>query len=316
MSSVEQIYAASDQRAITDHQALWRYVPLRTLMFYLTGNIFIPSIQMLAAADPFEGKFHFDTTWFNTVMKEKYGDRLESIEEWIYRDLCDESERKHIEVNKDYVNYGASVIERHYFAFRRKTRYAWCWFLSDSESAAMWNNYGNGGVAIASTVGKIRMLLANTEHAFVFGQMRYIRLVAGEAQDFEFNPELNEDAAFLLKPEFLKRSEYQSEKEVRFVTAAPERAFGAGLILSNLDPTSWITEIRLWPGLKPPEQTSIQKVVEKFTNGIPCACSDLLGHGPYSDDGLNEAMFAYLDSDNWRRWKEGTDNVPPELKQV
>lgn len=184
MGSISQTYPEKHESWLPDHACLWRYVPLRTLLLYLTGNIFIPAIETLQLEDPFEGKFLFDTVWFNTAMSKRHGERVNALDDWLYRELCSESEKKHIEINKDYPNYAASIFEQHYFAFLRKTRYAWCWFLSESESAAMWNNYGKQGVAIATTVGKLRDLLKKTERDFVFGQMRYIRVVGGEAVDY------------------------------------------------------------------------------------------------------------------------------------
>jgi hypothetical protein len=316
MGSINQVYAKEDERWLNEHFTLWRYVPLRTLLFYLTGNIFIPAIETLRREDPFEGKFFFDTSWFNSVMRQRYGEKGEELEDWIYRELCSESERKQIEVNKAFPNYAAGIFEQHYFDFLRKTRYAWCWFLSDSESAAMWNNYGKQGVAIAGKVGKLCELLGKTGHDFEVGQMRYIRLIAGDVRDYDFNPEEAEDARFLLKPHFLKRKEYESEKEVRFVTAAPERGRNAGIMLEQISPDKWIHEIRLWPGLKAVEEQSIKQVVAKFAPNVPCECSDLFGAGSFSNESFVAAVLAGLDASNWDRWKQGTDDIPPELKEL
>jgi hypothetical protein len=316
MGSINQVYREGDRRWLHDNACLWRYVPLKTLLFYLTGNIFIPAINTLRLEDPFEGKFVFDTIWFNEVMHERYGKRVEDLDDWVYRELCSELEKKQIKLNKGYPNYGASIIEQHYFDFLRKTRYAWCWFLSDSESAAMWNNYGKHGVAIATQVGKLRSLLESTERDFVLGQMRYIRLIVGQANDHDFNPEDKDDAAFLLMPHFLKRNEYESEKEVRFVTAAPERKHNSGIILENINPLEWIQEIRLWPGLKPPEERSLKQVVHHFAPGVACACSDLFGADPLSVESIGAEFAAEFNQLDWNAWKDNTDGIPVELKQL
>lgn len=73
MGSVNQIYGESDKRRLHNDACLWRYVPLRTLIYHLTGGIFIPAVETLRNEDPFEGQFHFDIIWFNTVMHERYG---------------------------------------------------------------------------------------------------------------------------------------------------------------------------------------------------------------------------------------------------
>ena len=315
MGSVKQIYSESDKRRLPSNVYLWRYVSLRTLFFYLTGNIFIPAIETLRLEDPFEGKFHFDIVWFNTVMHERYGERLNEIQGWIYRELCTDAEKKDIEINKNYPNQAARIFERHFFNFLRRTRYAWCWFLSASESAAMWNIYGKHGVAIASTTKKLSGLLSKSKWDFEVGQMRYIRLIGGEAQDYDFNPEKAKDAAFLLKPHFLKRKEYESENEVRFVTAAPERGPKSGIFLDEISPSEWIQEIRFWPGLKPVEEKSLKQIVEHFASGIPCTRSDLFGANVSSNEFVSH-FEAKLHEIDWNSWKDGSDNVPAELKQL
>jgi len=315
MGSVNQVYDERDERWLSDNACLWRYVPLRTLTFYLTGNIFIPAIETLRRDDPFEGKFHFDVIWFNTVMDERYGERLNEIEGWIYRELCTDAEKKSIEINKNYPNHAARIFEQYFFNFLRRTRYAWCWFLSEAESAAMWNIYGKHGVAISSTTKKLSGVLSKSKWDFEVGRMRYIRLIAGEAHDYDFIPEKAEDASFLLKPHFLKRKEYESEKEVRFVTAAPERGPNSGISLDEILPSEWIQEIRLWPGLKPAEEKSLKEVVDHFAPGIPCARSDLFGADPWSD-GIGSHFGAEMDKVDWNSWKDGSDSIPAELKQL
>lgn len=258
MGSVDQIYPKEDEHWLPSNARLWRYIPLRTLHFYLTGNIFIPAIETLRNEDPFEGQFHFDIIWFNSVMQQRYGARCDEIYHWIERELCTDAERKDIELNKDCLNHAARIFEQHFFDFMRKTRYAWCWFLSGSESAAMWNIYGKNGVAIASTLKRISGVLDKTKWDFEVGRMRYVQLIGREAQDYDFNPEEARDASFLLKPHFLKRKEYESEKEVRFVTSAPERGPNSGISIDQALPGEWIEEIRLWPGLKSTEEQSLK----------------------------------------------------------
>jgi hypothetical protein len=316
MGSVKQLYSEEESYFLRNCAVLWRYIPLRTLLFYITGKIFIPAIATLRETDPFEGGFSFDTVHFNGATAQRYGAQLESVEKWIHEALCQEWEKEMMQINKDYPNYGAKIIEQHYFDFLRKTRYAWCWFLSDAESAAMWNIYGKQGVAIGSTVGKIRQILAKTEWDFQFARLRYIRLVSGEAQDLDFNPENPYDSRFLLRPHFLKRKEYETENEVRFVTAAPDRGVGAGLGLSGISPDEWIDDIRLWPGLKPTEEESVKQIVNHFAPRVSCACSDLFKAHPFSADSFTARYLRELNAQNWQQWKNGEDGIPSELKQL
>lgn len=320
MGAISQIYTDNHDSWLPDHARLWRYVPLRTLFAYLTGNIFIPSVELLRRDDPFEGEFHFGTTWFNTFMEDYYGERAEALDDWIHRELCNEWEKKQIQLNHDFPNYAAKFFEDHYFAFLRKTRYAWCWFLADrdleSESAAMWNNYGKQGVAVATTVGKLKAIAEATNREFAFGQMRYIRILGGVVR--EFYPDDPQDAPFLLKPHFLKRDEYKSENEVCFVTTGPDAGYPhpTGIVLKNVNPADWITEIRLWPRLKPLEEDSLREAVAKFAPDVPCACSNLFGATPSREKPFSNRMAKDIEEVFLARWQDGSDGIPPELKKL
>ena len=72
MGNVRQFHSENDPQLLPDNACLWRYVPLKTLFLYLSGNIFIPSIEKLRQSDPFEGEFFFNNPEFNTVMAEHY----------------------------------------------------------------------------------------------------------------------------------------------------------------------------------------------------------------------------------------------------
>ena len=309
MKLPHQLYPEKHEKWLPDGARLWRYVPLRTLFFYLNGNVFMPSVERLRQADPFEGEFPFDTVSFNIAMTERYGNELDGLDDWLYRKCCTEVEQQQIDRNKNCTNYSASILQSHYFEFLRKTRFVWCWFFSQSESAAMWNVYGNQGAAIATTVGKLRQSLAKTERDFVFGQMRYVHVDRCAIRDrYSEDPK---DRQFVLQPHFLKRREYDSEKEVRFVACGPESRDSGGICLGGIDPGSWIDGIRLWPNLTLTEESALKRAIAVFAPGIPCSRSDLM---------MNEDRFAAERSRvmEWaeHQWKECTDCIPPGLKQI
>src|SRR6267142_161462 len=114
MGNVRQIFSENHDKWLPDEAYLWRYVPLRTLFLYLSGNVFIPSVEKLRRSDPFEGEFFFDTVWFNSTMRERYGSDVKQIDEWLYKERCAEWERKSINLNKNYVNYAAAIFEKRY----------------------------------------------------------------------------------------------------------------------------------------------------------------------------------------------------------
>jgi hypothetical protein len=317
MSKPKQIVPESDKRWLHDGEVIWRYVPLRTLFFYLNGQVFIPSVAKLRAGDPFEGEFYENIACFNAAFQKHYGDAANRVDEWIIKELCSDPERKLIQINKNDpngANAAAVVLRKHYFDFVRRTRFAWCWFQSNRESAAMCSVYGNQGVAIKTTVGRLSALLETAGGDFICGRMTYVDYESGVST--EFDPSRESDYYLLLRPFFLKRKEFESEQEIRFVTAGNDRDERKGILLTNLVPNEWISAIRLWPGLDAGEAASILKAVEHFMPQVDCQKSELFS-GP---DG---SFVELIDVFNARRgsaadsgWTDGQDGIPAPLKAL
>jgi len=312
VSKPTQIFPESDsKRWLPDSAEVWRYVPLRTLFFYLNGLVFIPSVAKLRAGDPFEGEFYEEIAWFNSAFGDLYGNDANTIDQWMLKELCSDYDRHHIEINKTYPDAASEIFRRHYFNFIRKTRFAWCWFHSYRESAAMWSVYGSQGVAIKSTVGKICKVFENTGRDFIYGRMTYVDYRSGIST--EFNPERKSDYRLLLRPFFLKRKEYESEQEVRFVTSGADRSKRDGILLKDLKPQDWISAIRLWPGLTSDEEQSLCKAIKHFIPQVDCEKSDLFS-GPDSPSNLSKIILNDLEQSADSSWTEGKDEIPNALK--
>jgi hypothetical protein len=311
MPNVTQIFPETDSNRYLDSNVhIWRYVPLRTLFFYLNSLVFVPSVEKLRASDPFEGEFFEETAWFNSAFGKHFGDAEPRIEKWIHDVLCSEHDRNHIRINPNYPNAAATIYQRRYFEFVRRTRYAWCWFRSWRESAAMWQVYGKQGVAIQSTVGRVTEALSKTNFPFVFGSMTYVDYRAGVST--RFNPENSSDFALLLRPQFLKRIEYQSEHEVRFVAAAPEYE-RKGILLKKINPADWITAIRLWPELTSAEEASLIDTIHKILPGVDCEKSDLYSRS-HDSRNMFERLELMVEESQEEDWKQQSDSIPPEIK--
>ena len=317
MSQPTQIFSDTNrEKWLSNQAAVWRYVPLRTLFFHLNGSLFIPSVAKLRALDPFEREFFENIAWFNGAFAKRYGTDEEKIDRWIFNNLCSDYERRCIEINKHHGEpVAANIFRKHYFDFIRRTRFAWCWFHSPHESAAMWTNYGKEGVAIQSHVGKIAAMLANTGRKFIFGGMTYVNYETGVSN--EFNPEDETDHRLLLLPFFLKRMEYQTENEVRFVTQGSDHLKAGGILLKHLKPEDWISAIRLWPGLTSGEAQSITAAILHFMPQADCTKSDLFT-GPnttldFSDLNYIEEAKEFV---GIKSWKDEQDGIPSSLKDL
>lgn len=305
MGKVHQIYPQGHEKWLADDAALWRYVPLKTLFFYLAGNVFIPSLAKLQQGDPFEGKFPFETLDFQVALQKSYGKQFGEVQKWIRQTLWTSDQKGFIASNRNWQILAEGYDGDHYFEFLRKTRFAWCWFQSRGESDAMWKTYGKEGVAVATTVSSLSAVLTAESYNFEFGKMCYYHRLG------RFSG--TEKQQFVLRPQFLKRIEYAHENEVRFVACAPTRESG-GLLLTSVKPQDWIGQIRLWPGLISQEEDAIKDAIQKQLPGVPCFKSDLLETDGPAMSRTKEKLRTLAVKNSERQWKNGKDGVPSPLK--
>jgi len=104
-----------------------------------------------------------------------------------------------------------------FYKFIRNYIYINCWHLNETESLAMWTQYAKEkkGIALQTTIKKLKKSIENSEKQFLLGFIKYI--------DFEKEliPEGN-----LFNPFFYKRKEFEHENEIRIATS----------LLEELDP--------------------------------------------------------------------------------
>lgn len=313
MSEIRPLHLVPEE-PLTDSTKLWRYVPLRTLFLYLSGKLFIPSVETLRKGDPFEAQFYLGDRLhaFSTALVAWYGS-WEPVLKWIFESRLKDWQQRAVRPDPaGLIDYNQSFFERAYFEFMRATRYAWCWFAPaiEWESAAMWNIYGKDGAAVITTVSRLRDVLGRTSHDFEFGRMRYVHADETGIVVNTYPGSIRDDPEAILRPHFLKRAEYQSEQEVRFVTADCER--GSGGISIDLPPQEWIEKIWLWPGLSSSETTALQEIISTRLFRVPCNRSGMLKSAP------DEEMAARIAEFVETPWRAGddADGIPSELKRL
>ena len=82
-----------------------------------------------------------------------------------------------------------------------------CWHASTCESAALWSIYGSAGLAVRSTVGRLKQAIRSVE--FYLASVRYC--------DYEIDDWFDGNA---ILPCFMKRKSFEFEQEVRVVVWA------------------------------------------------------------------------------------------------
>lgn len=123
--------------------------------------------------------------------------------EWRHKRLLAAEKKGDSELQTEFQNI--LKIEAWRVKFTKAVK-ANCWYVGDSESEAMWNLYvGSGdGVAIKSTVNRIKSAIINSSQQIFIGKLNYIDYGAAEFNDIQW---------FELC--FYKRKAFSHENEMR-----------------------------------------------------------------------------------------------------
>lgn len=110
----------------------------------------------------------------------------------------------------------AATAQRQIFLETMERAVISCWHLNRLESVAMWNLYtkGTDGVAIATTVGRLKDALSDNERHFTLARVQYFERDRGDSKGLSRDP---------LGPILQKRRSYEHENEVRIISLDQER---------------------------------------------------------------------------------------------
>ena len=247
--------------AVGADEPRWRYVRLSTLFLYLSGRAYIPSIKALQERDPTEGLEILDHIWAMTGFTSAEHDELGH---WAYEHCLPDGEKITWNINFTYPGANQKVFLSHYYKALEESRYAWCWFRSKHESAAMWQIYGRRGVAIQTTVAGLSVALSRSGRPWLVSGIKYL----DRNQDPAFTVGRGDEkmAPYARRPFLVKGVEYQHELEVRLITVDTNGR--AGILLDGLGPGEWIKQIVFWPGFPEREAEALVAAVGKVAPGL------------------------------------------------
>lgn len=229
---------------ISDDSPLWRYVDLAKLIDLLSSDtLYFAASEQLTAGDPWEGKIHPDDV----------------------RRFVERSEQAAAARGQESA-LNASLVAA--LANQSTATYINCWQESTPESVAMWKMYAEHGVALRTSMGRMKCALL-ADHDIHIGKVEY-----GESG-------LGKSSSDWVRRNLQKRSAFKSEQEVRLLVSGaelePDRvaAILPGLrVPVNLN--CLLAEIVISPFASAYEVDAIKSVVSKFAPGIPCSQSTLL----------------------------------------
>lgn len=249
-------------RAVCEQASLWRYVPLHTFLHYLHGNVFIPTIEKLQQGDIREGREQFD---YVTAAHGFTTTEYNKLYEWVREKRLSDALRKNLDNNQNYLGANRVEVLKEFYRFQRRSRFAWCWFRSEHESAAMWAFYGNKGVAIRSSIARLKRALEPCNQDWLVSELKYVSL---QDLDWESFIATDDGREWIRRPFLLKGLEYAYENEVRLVTVAGERERKGGFGLEGMLPGELIEEVRFWPDIPEACIESIRALVRLKHPGV------------------------------------------------
>lgn len=192
---------------IDDAEKVWRFTDLLKLVFTLNNSaLFFTSLKNMGFSDPYEGM----------LPKGNYAHRG-------WKSVQDVPERTRVHISKifndtdsfedalnKYKNMSEHVIRS--LENGREWICVNCWHMNGHESAAMWRLYCEKGfgVAIVSTIGRIKRAFEKNDKTLYLGKIQY--------RDYE-NFFLNDGN--LYNPAQFKRISFSHENEIRIVCGSP-----------------------------------------------------------------------------------------------
>lgn len=188
-----------------DEQTIWRFMTLEKLLSLLvTSSLYLTQVEKLRKDDPFESQFtqaHINLFYLiqtNPVFAESY-----------FKRQAQKMDQAALDQLKNLIAIHTPAALQDSAERSARFCYANCWHINDHESAALWQLYSSNdaGVAILSTIGRLKNALAAAERPLYLGEVQYI--------DFR-NEIIGLDN--IINPIFRKRMSFAHERELRLAT--------------------------------------------------------------------------------------------------
>lgn len=185
-----------------DDAVIWRYVDLSKLLHLVQSNLlFFPSLTTLGKKDRFEGSLSSDELVMENLPLDILARMLHGNASVGDKELA--SAKGLQQLIREQRGWGPKHVA---------TTFCSCWHMGHQESAAMWSLYcpGGSGIAIKSTVGRLKRALQNHSIDMIFvSAVRYI--------DYNKESIHPTGAAIMFSRAFAKRKSYEHEHELRAV---------------------------------------------------------------------------------------------------
>jgi hypothetical protein len=215
VSGLDEEDRTTTRAELTDDTRIVRYVRLSTLLHYLSGRAFIPSLRLLRNLDPQEGllaKEVYQAGYGSHHLKEL----LTKHQDW----LCNQARGPKVvpQGGQELSGVGFSFLAQVWLDELARRRSVWCWNIFEGHSNALWALYGSRGVAVHSTVGQVKRALGKAGPLrCLIATVRY-PIANLYVQGASPEPTLKMVRGLnLFRPYLFKNRAYRYEEEVRLV---------------------------------------------------------------------------------------------------
>lgn len=152
--------------------------------------------------------------------------------------FSDQSECTLTTIDMNLFRYNKDAKE--YWKQERKRNFINCWIECNYELALMWDTYGKNGVAISTSVGKLKESLSDDkEHDIYLSRVKYVDYDTGSSQNY------GEPLNFHRIP-MMKRIYFNQEKEIRLLYFKEKVTNKKGVAVS-VDINKLINRIVVYP---------------------------------------------------------------------
>jgi hypothetical protein len=239
---------------ITDDTPLVRYMKLETFLLLLLGNqIFIPTVKLLQRADHSEGLVPLLRGREDEILS-----ILHQHEEWLLK-KAGNPDVTSIEDENRRRTYTDALTEQSWRQELAKRRCVSCWNRSEKQINFMWRIYGDRGVAVYSTVGRIRRALTDAGAKGIVSPVLYI-----PTEDTIPRPDYDLLNQHYGRPYLFKDWSYSPEQEVRFVFEVdPQQAKALNGVLVQVRAKTIIDKVYFSKQLPSSEKTNLEAFVHE-----------------------------------------------------
>ena len=247
---------------ISGDTRLTRYMKLSTFLLLLENRLFIPSLRLLQSSDNLESRIP------EKLLRSRYGKKMRAIVEPHEKILLEKAvgPKACKAEGEEHNVLTLAFLSRRWLEELAIRRCVWCWNRSTAQLYALWRLYGERGIAVISTVNRIRQALEKGGVSQgIVAPLQYAPLDMPQTPEQADTLLKIEEEQYLCRPYLFKDYGYRIEEEVRFVLYSnPAATSNLKGIVIHVDAKTLILDFKYSPELPKAERDCIDRLVRAW----------------------------------------------------